>query len=119
MQHERTVNQRQYGRARESCLSVGQDALAKYAWPDKRLSCMSIWTDAVSIRYGPHLIAAICGRPTATSAPPTAETHRELPIGKGGLKQFGRRSFIETGGSASRPPGFNAFGQNCWMGSKP
>ena len=34
------------------------------------------------------------------------------------LDPFGRRHF-GAGGAASRPPGFNAFGQSCWTGASP
>ena len=112
MQHERTVN-------RDNTVVIGNRVLQleKTRWKDT-LAGQTVMVHEhldgrVSIRYGPQLIAEYAGDGLPLASPRRKHTAKLLEAG-GGLTQFGRRSWIETGGSASRPPGFNAFGQDCW-----
>ena len=72
----------------------------------------------VSIRYGPHVIAQL--RAGTDSAASTAQA-RHAATGRdraGGMNHKDSNDIVGTGGSASRPPGFNALGQDCGWGAE-
>ena len=115
VQQERMVN-------RDNTVVIGNRVLQleKTRWKDTLAGQTVVVHEhldgRVSIRYGPHLSLNMramdcrCHRRAGN-------TQRDCRA-KRRPDALGTRSLIEAGGSASRPPGFNAFGQSCWIGSK-
>ena len=69
----------------------------------------------MSIRYGPNVIAQYAANELPVPLPKRRGTPR-LPVAKAQSNQFGRSSALSWR-LASRPPGFNALGQDCGSGA--
>ena len=116
VQHERTVNH-------DNTVLLGSRVLQleKTRWRNTLAGQTVIVHEhldgRVSIRYGPHVIAEYTGNCLA-AAIASSETHGQAGEPSRGLAKS-EEVFCLAGGSASRPPGFNALGQNCWMRSEP
>ena len=119
VQHGAHRRSRQHCRVGQPGFPDREDALAQYAWPaerdrsrtSRRSRVDPLWSAPdCAIRAELNCRRKRSRRRHSTSS--TGQSAKRRP------NKQGRRSFIQSGGSASRPPGFNALGQNCWIGSK-